>query len=161
MDNTYTEGIERFKKVVDFMGLYIPEDEQMLIDQNMLEEADESGDYPAVHAYVNKECYEGQRGFLLACQDEAVYMCIEAQYDGENLYCEGSVPSWTYSDEMLIQHLGEMVKEYKREIPPGPQYVSYSAVISVNCFRSVGSATRVTIAAICSRVMDAAGRKVP
>ena len=36
MDNTYTEGIERFKKVVDFMGLFVPEDEQMLIDQNML-----------------------------------------------------------------------------------------------------------------------------
>lgn len=116
MDNTYTEGIERFKKVVDFMGLYVPEDEQLLIDQNMLEESDEYGDYPAVHAYVNKECYEGQRGFLLACQDEAVYMCLEAQYDGENLYCEGSVPSWTYSDEMLIQHLGDMVKEYKKDL---------------------------------------------
>ena len=52
MDNTFTEGIERFKKVVDFMGLYVPEDEQMLIDQHMLEEADEYGNYPVVSVQI-------------------------------------------------------------------------------------------------------------
>ena len=52
MDFTTTEGLERFNKIVSYMGLFVPPDEQTMIEQNELG-ADEDGTYPAVHAYVN------------------------------------------------------------------------------------------------------------
>lgn len=110
-----TEGIDRFNKIVSEMGLYVPPDEQMLIDQNMLG-ADENGTYPAVHAYVNEDCYKNKRGFLLACIDELCYMCLETKYENEQLYCNGSGPAWSYNDKMLIEHLSEMIKDYKLDL---------------------------------------------
>lgn len=110
-----TEGLERFNKIVLQMGLYVPPDEQELINQNMLTE-DEYGNCPAVHAYVNEECCTNNYGFLIALVDEQVYMCYETVYEDGKLYCNGSVPAWSYTDEMLIEHLGTMVREYKLDI---------------------------------------------
>ena len=110
-----TEGLERFNKVVSYMGLYVPPDEQNLIDQNMLE-PDEFGTCPTIHAYVNEECANDNRGFLIALVDEQVYMCYETEYDGEKLYCNGSVPAFSYTDEMLIEHLGNQIREYKDDL---------------------------------------------
>lgn len=111
----FTEGLERFNKVVAFMGLYVPPEEQMLIEQNELN-ADEDGSYPVIHAYVSKECYENDRGFLIALMDEQVYMCYETEYTDERLYCSGSVPAWSYNDDMLIKHLGNLCKDYKADL---------------------------------------------
>ncbi|MCQ2975044.1 MAG: hypothetical protein MJ211_09555 [Bacteroidales bacterium] len=111
----YTEGIERFNKVVSYMGLYVPPEDQMLIDQNNLN-ADENGSYPPVYAYVSQECYEKNCGFLIAYIDEQVYMCYETEYINDKLYCSGSVPAWCYNDDMLIEHLSNLCKEYKADL---------------------------------------------
>lgn len=115
MNYTTTEGLERFNKIVSYMGLFVPPEDQNLIDQNMLG-ADEEGTCPAVHAYVNEDCYKNQRGHLIALVDEMVYMCVETQYDGENLYCNGAVPSYSYTDDMLIEHLGNLIRDYKNDL---------------------------------------------
>ena len=115
MNFTTTEGLERFNKIVSYMGLFVPPEDQNLIDQNMLG-ADEDGTYPAVKAYVNEDCYKNDRGHLIALIDEQVYMCVDTQYDGENLYCNGAVPSWSYTDDMLIEHLGSLIKDYKADL---------------------------------------------
>lgn len=114
-EEDYTEGITRFKKIVNAMGLYVPPDEQLLIEQNELN-ADEMGTYPAVHAYVNEECFQKNRGFLIACINDCVYMCLESTYQDEVLYCNGSVPAWSYNDNMLIEHLGDLIREYKIDL---------------------------------------------
>ena len=75
MDFTTTEGLERFNKIVSYMGLFVPPDEQTMIEQNKLG-ADEDGTYPAVHAYVNEDCWKNNRGHLIALIDEAVFICV-------------------------------------------------------------------------------------
>lgn len=115
MDFTTTEGLERFNKIVSYMGLFVPPDEQTMIEQNELG-ADEDGTYPAVHAYVNEDCWKNNRGHLIALIDEAVYMCVETQYDGENLFCNGAVPAWSLTDSLLIEHLGSLIKDYKADL---------------------------------------------
>lgn len=113
--NEYTEGLERFNKIVSFMGLYVSPEDQMLIDQNDLG-MDENGNYPPIYAYVSQEGYEKNLGFLIALIDEQVYMCYETEYINETLYCSGSVPAWSYNDDMLIEHLSDLIKDYKADL---------------------------------------------
>lgn len=115
MNNKTTEGLERFNKIVSYMGLYVKPEDQELINQNLLG-ADEEGTYPAVYAYVSDECANNDTGFLIALIADLVYMCYETEYINGTLYCSGSVPAWSYTDDMLIEHLGNLCKEYKADL---------------------------------------------
>lgn len=111
---TVTEGIERFEKIVDICGLYVTED-----DKKRLHDPEQMKEIP-VCAYVNEDAYTNNDGHILAIVDECVYMCLETVEDlktadgfSKEFVFNGAVPSWTYTDEMLIEHIGDLCIAYK------------------------------------------------
>lgn len=70
-------------------------------------------------AYVNEESFLNNSGYILSMIDECVYACLETIEDmqdslgNKDFVFNGCVPAWTYTDEMLCEHLGELCKEYK------------------------------------------------
>lgn len=108
-----TEGLERFNKIVDLLGLYVPEESKEILNDP------ERMEHVPVHAYANEECFLNNDGYMLAMIDGCVYACLETVEDLETgsgkkeFVFNGCVPAWTYTDEMLCMHLGELTKAYR------------------------------------------------
>ena len=108
-----TEGIERFNKIVMLLGLYVDQNSQEILNDP------ERMKHEPVMAYVNEESFLNHSGYILSMIDECVYACLETVEDmqdelgSKDFVFNGCVPAWTYTDEMLIEHLGELCKEYK------------------------------------------------
>ena len=108
-----TEGIERFNKLVSLLGLYVTEECKAILQD------EERMKHEPVYAFVNEEAFTNQDGYLVSMIDECVYACLETKEELETGYGKkefvfnGCVPSWTYTDEQLIEHLGMLCKEYK------------------------------------------------
>lgn len=112
-----TEGVERFEKIVDVCGLYVTEE-----GKKILHDEERMKDTP-VEAYVNEDAYRNHDGHILAIVDECVYMCLETVEDlktadgfSKEFVFNGAVPSWTYTDEMLIEHIGDLCIAYKSHL---------------------------------------------
>ena len=110
-----TEGLERFNKIVDICGLYVPEEGKKILQdpERMKNEA--------VCAYVNEEAFMNNAGYIISVIDECVYACLETVEDLQTRggftkeFCfNGCFPAWTYTDEMLIEHIGDLCVEYKK-----------------------------------------------
>ena len=108
-----TEGIERFNKIVSYLGLYVDND-----SKDILQDPERMKHEP-VMAYVNEESFNNNSGYILSMIDECVYACLETVEDmqdslgNKEFVFNGCVPAWTYTDEMLMEHLGTLCKEYK------------------------------------------------
>ena len=108
-----TEGIERFNKIVMLLGLYVDQNSQAIMNDP------ERMKHEPVMAYVNEESFLNNSGYILSMIDECVYACLETVEDmqdslgNKDFVFSGCVPAWTYTDEMLCEHLGELCKEYK------------------------------------------------
>jgi hypothetical protein len=107
-----TEGIERFNKIVSSLGLYVDEE-----SKKVLQDPERMKTEP-VYAFVNEECFTNQDGYILSMIDECVYACLETKDDlhDKEFVFNGCVPAWTYTDEMLCEHLGELCHDYKEHI---------------------------------------------
>ena len=109
-----TEGIERFKKIVSFLGLYVSDHDRTIMDDP---EQNESAE---IKAFVNEDSFNRNEGFLICINDGTVYMCLETVEDlkdslgTKEFVFNGAVPAWTMTDEMLIEHLGSLCNAYKR-----------------------------------------------
>ena len=108
-----TEGIERFNKIVMLLGLYVDQNSQAILNDP------ERMKHEPVMAYVNEDSFLNNSGYILSMIDECVYACLETVEDmkdslgNKDFVFNGCVPAWTYTDEMLCEHLGKLCKEYK------------------------------------------------
>lgn len=95
------------------LGLYVDQNSQEILNDP------ERMKHEPVMAYVNEESFLNHSGYILSMIDECVYACLETVEDmkdelgSKDFVFNGCVPAWTYTDEMLIEHLGELCKEYK------------------------------------------------
>ena len=114
-----TEGIERFNKIVMLLGLYVDQNSQAILNDP------ERMKHEPVMAYVNEDSFLNNSGYILSMIDECVYACLETVEDmqdslgNKDFVFNGCVPAWTYTDEMLCEHLGELCKEYKAHFGAG------------------------------------------
>lgn len=106
-----TDGKERFVKLVNHLGLYLSDDDRAILDKY---ETMTDWERPQIMAYLNDECYINKRGYLLAIVDDCVYCCHEACYRDEKFYCNGCIPTETFTDEGLMTHLGKIINDYKK-----------------------------------------------
>lgn len=104
-----TEGIERFNKIVSLCGFYVDEESKKILSDP------ERMKTTPVFAFISEDQYNEHNGYIMSMIDECVYACLNTDdfIDGKEFVFTGAVPAWTYTDEMLIEHLGELAKNYK------------------------------------------------
>jgi hypothetical protein len=104
-----TEGIERFNKIVSLCGFYVDEESKKVLANPELMK------HTPVFAFISEDQFNEHNGFIMSMIDECVYACLNTDdfTDGKEFVFTGAVPAWTYTDEMLIEHLGELAKNYK------------------------------------------------
>ena len=114
-DNDYNlETLDRFEMVVNKLGLYLSENNKALC-LAMREDNCDTLDVP-IMAYASEECETNERGYLVALNGGNMYMAMETKYIDEKFYCNGSIPVWGCSDEYVIDHVANLMKEYKLEL---------------------------------------------